>query len=72
MKDIVCHEIGTRALRSILLILAGHSLHNAPQLQYLIRFNDALDLLTEAIVSAIYEITLVPHPHHDKKTQNIS
>ncbi|CCW63816.1 unnamed protein product [Phytomonas sp. EM1] len=53
--DMLVHEVGSRALRSIILVLGGFTVHNEPPLARPVRFTGTLGMLATAVVSALEE-----------------
>lgn len=53
LGNIVCHEVGARALRSLILMLGGFSIRGAPSPHSLVKFHDLLGLLGKDIMQTI-------------------
>ncbi|KAH9597789.1 hypothetical protein LSM04_008948 [Trypanosoma melophagium] len=51
--DIVLHEVAARAVRSIVLLLAGRTIRGAPPLQYPIKFMPQLETLATALMQSL-------------------
>ncbi|GET88252.1 hypothetical protein, conserved [Leishmania tarentolae] len=54
-EDLIVHDIGGRALRSVVLMLGGHSIRQAPLPIHPVAFPRVLGTLAEAIVKALEE-----------------
>lgn len=55
MGDICVHEVGARALRSIILVLGGYSVRGAPMPRQPMKFHGTLGLLAKAVLQVLEE-----------------
>ncbi|TPP49256.1 hypothetical protein CGC21_33820 [Leishmania donovani] len=54
-EDLIVHDIGGRALRSVVLMLGGHSIRQAPLPVHPVAFPCILGTLAEAVIKALEE-----------------
>ncbi|KPA78123.1 hypothetical protein ABB37_06308 [Leptomonas pyrrhocoris] len=52
-EDLIVHDIGGRALRSVVMMLGGRAIRQAPQPPHPVAFPDVLGTLAEAIMKAL-------------------
>ncbi|CCW71834.1 unnamed protein product [Phytomonas sp. Hart1] len=52
-EDMLVHEVGSRALRSIILVLGGLTIRNEPPAVHPVCFTDNLGVLATALISAL-------------------
>ncbi|KEG11961.1 hypothetical protein DQ04_02111030 [Trypanosoma grayi] len=62
--DIIMHEVGARAVRSIVLVLGGFTIRGAPPLQHTVKFAPQLGVLGGALMQTL------EHTFSDSRTQS--